>query len=172
MSNQPTVDGFEFAVSGESRQGRWSLHALPRLQSILVETDGHLEYDLRGALDGHGRRALRLRLHGVLKFDCQRCLDTMEFPVDLDAVLVLAASEAEIDADASDPTAPDRILASREMAIGALIEDELLLSIPFAPRHARCTAGRDAGGAQRDSPFANLSAMLGAPAREGRNRSR
>ncbi len=172
MSHQPTIDGFEFAASGESRRGRVSLHALPRLQSILVDSNGHLEYDLRGTRDDHGRRALRLGLRGVLKFDCQRCLETMEFPVDLDAVLVLAASEAEIDADASDPTAPDRILASREMAVGALIEDELLLSIPFAPRHERCAAGRDAAGAQRDSPFANLSAMLDAPAREGRNRSR
>lgn len=165
MSHQPTIDGFEFAACGESRQGRWSLRELPRLQPILVDSNGQLEYDVRGTLDAQGRRALRLRLRGVLKFECQRCLDMMEFPVDLDAMLVLAASEAEIDADAADPTAPDRILASREMPIGALIEDELLLSIPFAPRHERCAAALGAHGAQSDSPFANLSALLGAPAR-------
>jgi len=172
MSQQPTIDGFDFAVSGESRQGRWSLRELPRLRSSLADAEGDLEYDLRGTLDTLGRQALRLRLRGVLKLDCQRCLETMTFPVDLDTVLVLAASEAEIDADAADPTAPDRILADPEMPIGALIEDELLLSIPFAPRHERCAAGADAGEAQRDSPFAGLSAMLGAPAPEGRQRSR
>lgn len=172
MSQQATIDGFDFAVSGESRQGRWPLRDLTRLRPGLTDTEGDLEYELHGALDARGRQALHLRLRGRLNIECQRCLETMAFPVALDAVLVLAASEAEIDADASDPTAPDRVLASREMSIGDLIEDELLLSIPFAPRHEQCAVRQDALGVQRGSPFASLSAMLGARAREGRNRSR
>ena len=172
MSTQPYIDGFEFVATGASRAGRWPLRDLPRLQSSLAAVEGELDYALRGTHDAMGRRALQLKLRGVLKLSCQRCLETMDFPLDVNAVLVLATSEAEIDADADDPSAPDRVLASHEMPIRELIEEEVLLSIPFAPRHERCSARRDGFGEQRQSPFAGLSAMLDAPQGEGRDRRR
>jgi uncharacterized protein len=172
MSSQPYIDGFEFVATGATRAGRWPLSELPRLQSSLAAVDGALEYRLHGTHDAMGRRALQLTLRGVLKLSCQRCLETMDFPLEVDAMLVLASSEAEIDADADDPSAPDRVLASREMPIQELIEEEVLLSMPFAPRHARCGARRDVLGEQRQSPFAGLPAMLEAPRGEGRDRRR
>jgi uncharacterized protein len=172
MSQQPYIDGFEFAASGGARTGRWPLRDLPRLQSSLAGVDGELEYALHGTHDPMGRRALQLRLRGVLRLRCQRCLEVMDFPLDVDAMLVLATSEAEIDADADDPAAPDRVLARREMPIRELIEDEVLLAIPFAPRHERCGTQHDALGGQRSSPFAALSAMLDAPRGERRDRRR
>ncbi|KPK07027.1 MAG: hypothetical protein AMJ64_07735 [Betaproteobacteria bacterium SG8_39] len=172
MSQQPYIDGFEFAASGGARAGRWPLRDLPRLRSSLAALDGELEYALRGTHDPMGRRALQLKLRGVLKLSCQRCLETMDFPLDVDAMLVLATSEAEIDADADDPAAPDRVLASREMPIRELIEDEVLLSLPFAPRHERCGTHHDSLGEQRRSPFAALSAMLDAPRGDGHDRRR
>jgi len=172
MSSQPYIDGFDFVASGATRTGRWPLRDLPRLHSSLAALDGELEYTLHGTRDPMGRRALQLKLHGVLKLGCQRCLETMDFPLDVDALLVLATSEAEIDADADDPAAPDRVLASREMLIVDLIEEEVLLSIPFAPRHERCDAGHETLGERRASPFAGLSALLDTPRREGRDRRR
>ncbi len=172
MSSPPTIDGFEFVASGATRSGRWPLRDLPRLHSSLVALDGELDYGLQGTRDPMGRRALQLTLRGVLKLSCQRCLETMDFALDVNALLVLATSEAEIEADADDPAAPDRVLASREMPIVELIEEEVLLSIPFAPRHERCAAGHETLGERRASPFAGLSAMLDTPRREGRDRQR
>jgi len=163
MSQTAYIDGFEFAASGARRAGRWPLRALPRLRTSLVDDSGELRYELRGTQDSMGRRALRLKVDGVLHLSCQRCLETMAFPLELDAILVLAASEAEIDAGADDPDEPDRVLATREMPIGELIEEEVLLSLPFAPRHAQCGARHDDPGERRPSPFAGLSAMLDGP---------
>ncbi len=172
MSTQPYIDGFDFVASGATRSGRWPLRDLPRLHSSLAALDGELAYTLHGTRDPMGRRALQLKLQGVLKLSCQRCLETMDFVLDIDTLLVLASSEAEIEADADDPAAPDRVLASREMPIAELIEEEVLLSIPFAPRHERCEAGQATLGERRASPFASLSAMLDTPRREGPDRRR
>lgn len=172
MSQQPYIDGFEFAESGEVRAGRWALRELPRLRPSLVDDAGELHYELRGTRDALGRRALRLKISAVLSLCCQRCLDTLMFPLELDAVLVLATSEAEIDADADDPEAPDRVLAKREMPICELIEEEVLLAMPFAPRHERCGERTRERGEHRASPFAGLSALLEASSGEARNRRR
>jgi len=172
MSQQLYVDGLDFVAAGGSRSGRWPVRDLPRLHSSLAEREGELDYALDGTHDPMGRGALRLRVRGVIRLSCQRCLETMDFPLDIDALLVLAASEAEIDGDADDPSAPDRVLASREMPIRDLIEEEVLLSIPFAPRHERCDAGRESRGVPHPSPFAGLSALLERPPREGRDRRR
>jgi uncharacterized protein len=49
------------------------------------------------------------------------------------------------------------------MPVHDLIEDELLLALPLAPRHERCAA-RSAGEAgERHSPFAGLRDLLGGP---------
>ena len=73
---------------------------------------------------------------------------------------MLAKSEAEIEAQPVDPETPDRVLAGKEMEIGTLLEDEILLVIPFAPRHELCSGtGVGQGGAQA-SPFADLRGLL------------
>ena len=53
-----------------------------------------------------------------------------------DVMLILARTEAEVEAGGDDPESPDRVLASSAMSVDGLIEDELLLLVPFAPRHA------------------------------------
>jgi uncharacterized protein len=172
MSPQPYIDGFEFAASADRRSGRWPLHALPRLRASLADDSGELRYELRGTRDALGRQALRLKVDGVLTLSCQRCLETMAYPIEIDAILVLAASQAEIDGDADDLEAPDRVLASREMPIGDLIEEEVLLAMPFAPRHERCGARQRDVGERRASPFAGLSELLEASPADARNRRR
>jgi len=172
MPQQLTIDGFDFVASGATRSGRWPLRDLPRLLPSLAHADGTLDYELQGTRDALGRNALRLRVRGVIRLGCQRCLETMDYPLDIDAMLVLAASEAEIDSDADDPAAPDRILAGREMPVRELIEEEVLLTIPFAPRHEHCGIHQDTPGERRGLPFAGLSAMVVAPRGEKRERRR
>lgn len=172
MPQQPYIDGLEFAASGDTRSGRWALRDFARLRSSLADDAGELRYELRGTQDALGRRALRLKVDGVLTLSCQRCLESMTVPITIDATLVLAASEAEIDADADDPEAPDRVLASREMPIGDLIEEEVLLAMPFAPRHERCSARHREFGERRSSPFAGLSDLLDASSGAARSRRR
>ena len=168
MSAQPVIDGFEFAESTRTLRGSVLLSDFPRLRDVLAETQGELQYAVAGIRDDKGRLALRITVAGSLPVRCQRCLEAFELPVDIDATLVLARSEDELRAEPVEVDAADWVLAGKEMKVGELLEDELLLAIPNAPRHERCDKGNGnpAGGA-RSSPFAGLRGLIGEHQRKG-----
>ena len=161
MSHQPVIDGLDFARTGSSLQGAWPVAGFSRLRDVLRTDEGTLQCKLLGVPQKRGYPALHLRVGGVLQLTCQRCLGTLEFPLHIDVSLGLAATQAEIDAEPLEAEGPERIVAGREMPVRELVEDEVLLAIPLAPRHERC-AGRDAGAASKDdSPFAGLRGLVG-----------
>jgi uncharacterized protein len=80
--------------------------------------------------------------------------------VDTDEILVLAASQAEIDADPLSVDMPSRVIAGKEMAVGALVEDELILALPYAARHEDCEARPEGHERAASSPFAGLRGMM------------
>jgi DUF177 domain-containing protein len=161
MSHQPVIDGFEFATAGATQEGTLPLSSFPRLQDVLVSNAGEVAYALHGVRDGRGRPSLRLSVRGTLQLRCQRCLGPLAHPVDAEALLVLAASQAEIDAEPAAVDAPDRVVAGKEMALRDLVEDELILELPYAPRHESCAARVEGNAAARvSSPFAGLRGMM------------
>jgi uncharacterized protein len=160
MSHQPVIDGFEFASAGATQQGVLPLRAFGRLRDVLASDAGEVAYELKGVRDDRGRPSLRLRVHGTLQLRCQRCLAPFAFEVNADELLVLAATQAEIDADPADVESPDRLLAAREMAVADLVEDELILALPYAPRHEHCAARPHEAGAATVRPFAELRDKL------------
>jgi len=160
MPHQPVIDGLEFARTGSKLHGACPVAGFPRLHDLLRTDEGTLQYELLGVAQERGYPALRLKVGGALQLVCQRCLGAFEFPLHIDVSLGLAATQAEIDAEPLEAEGLERIVASREMAVRDLVEDEVLLAIPLAPRHERC-AGREAGAAGRDdSPFAGLRGLV------------
>jgi uncharacterized protein len=103
-------------------------------------------YDVKGGRDDHNRPELTVRIAGHLHLQCQRCLGLLDYSVKVDNTLLLITSGALAEVDMEDPETPDAIEASAELDLPALIEDELLLSLPLAPRHAEgeCTSRLDA----------------------------
>jgi uncharacterized protein len=160
MSHQPVIDGAEFAAAGAAQQGVLPLNGFPRLRDMLVSDAGEVAYAVKGVRDERGRPSLRVRVHGTLQLRCQRCLEALPYAVNADELLVLAASQAEIDAAPVDVQAPDRVVATAEMALRDLVEDELILAVPYAPRHASC-AGRPIEGEQVNTkPFERLRGLI------------
>ena len=160
MLHRPLIDGMEFARSGARLSGEWPVADFPRLQG-LVQSGTTLHYALEGVPEGLGRPALRLHVSGTLHLTCQRCLATVEHVLDAEALLLLFGSERDVAAVPVDPEGPDCIVATKEMAVRDLIEEEVLLAIPYAPRHERCRASAGAEGAVRPGPFADLRDRLG-----------
>jgi len=158
-AHQPLIDGFEFASAGATQQGVWPLSEFARLRDVLASDAGEVAYQISGVRDERERPSLRLRVSGTLALRCQRCLEPMAFEVQTDEVLVLAATLAEIHAEPASAHAPDRVVAGKEMALRELIEDELILAVPYAPRHERCVAVR-ADEMKKISPFAGLRGLI------------
>ena len=160
MLHRPLIDALEFARSRGRLGGDWPAEDFPRLKGA-VQSGTVLRYELEGMPEERGRPALRLRVTGTLQLTCQRCLGALEHPLRVDALLLLYGSESEIDAVPVDAEAPDGIVATKETAVRDLIEEEVLLAIPYAPRHEGCRSGADAPGAPGARPFADLRSLLG-----------
>jgi uncharacterized protein len=159
-AHQPVIDGFEFAAAGATQQGIWPLSDFSRLRDMLATDSGEVAYEISGVRDARGRPGLRLKVRGRLSLRCQRCLEPMAFDVQTDETLVLAATLAEIHAEPADARAADRVVAGREMALRELVEDELILTVPYAPRHEDCEPAGAGDDAEKVSPFAGLRGML------------
>ncbi|MEJ7669510.1 MAG: YceD family protein [Casimicrobiaceae bacterium] len=96
---------------------------------------------ITGTTDALGRPALAIEVSGVVPLECQRCLKPLAWTVDQTTLLALAGSEDE--ADALDAESDGEVvLAAGPLDPIELVEDELLLTLPYAPTHpvGECTA--------------------------------
>jgi uncharacterized protein len=164
---RPTrFDALKLSASGESLAGAIDAGDLPRIADRLARDAGPAGVDWRlvGGIDGQRRPLLTLTLSGSVPLVCQRCLQPFVATVNQSTQLLLARSEAELARlDAEDL---EVILATERLDPLGLVEDELLLSLPFSPRHAEgeCEAADSAaaGGAMNPSktaPFGRLGEL-------------
>lgn len=103
------------------------------------------------------------RIEAPLEARCQRCLEWTAWPVNVTMALV-AHSKAP---PAQDHDEEDSVeLVDGMLPLREVIEDEVLLSCPLAPLHARkdCPAGggveAPAIASDRKQPFADLAQLL------------
>ena len=155
MSQPGLIDGLQFARAAETLAGTLDSSRLPRLAEMRCATTG-LRYELRGRTDAEGRGWLQVWANGTLTLECQRCLGPLTFPLALRSEFLLAESERDIEAADDDI---DRVLAGKAMDVCQLIEDEVLLALPMAPKHEQCDGRRDGAQADRASPFAALARL-------------
>lgn len=139
--------------------GSVTVAELGRLADVLADVAGSLECELHGGRDGEGKLYLDLKVSGSLNLRCQRCLKSLPFVLDIGSRLMLVApGEPWPDEDLSDD-ALDAIEGSRELAVLALLEDEVLLALPIAPRHEDCRPPLAVDSEHRPSPFAALAKL-------------
>lgn len=135
MKHQPQkFDAFRLAREGGVLEGTLDVSVLERLADRVAEGAVAVDWRIEGATDRAGRPALEVSLRGTVPLTCQRCLFVFGWPVEQQTTTVLARSEA--DADALDADSDDEVLVADHLIdpVG-LIEDELLLTLPYAPMH-------------------------------------
>jgi len=157
MFARPFIDSVDFARNGKEIRGEIALSELSRLCDVLAKSDGSLAYIVRGYREGDSDM-LGVSLQGTCTLRCQRCLGELEYPVDLDSKLHLLPADKLDEADEDDDM--DAIEANPRLDVLALIEEELLLDLPFAPRHAdgKCAPATN-DLQQKVSPFAVLAGL-------------
>lgn len=161
MTLPPVIDALDFARDAGARHGKIPISALERLQDYLTDNLGSLQYAIAGALDEEGRPVLRIKIHGVINLRCQRCLETLVHVLDINTSLLLARDEDEL-LRLDEDEAVDCVLARHDLSVLALIEDEVILSLPLSPRHTEeecAIAGSRDDNAEERTPFAALAAL-------------
>ena len=113
-----------------------------------------------------GLPVAELTVRGAATLECQRCMQPMSVPIDTIVRVALVASEADV---ARVPPELEPVLApGGRVSIGALLAEELLLTLPIVALHgegepcAASPAQTAAGEPAQDThkPFARLADLL------------
>lgn len=160
------IELLAMADKGARFKGQIPVGQFERLVRETINSTAWVAFDLEFGKDPEGVRFARVRARVDLILNCQRCLAPLNFECAVDTTLGLAASDAEV------ACLPERYEAhvgsGDSVATVDLIEDELLLCLPLAPKHERCeplvpTTGEivEAGTGPAQSPFSVLAALKG-----------
>lgn len=153
------IDGVDFARCRGRMRGVVPIRRLERLADALAETIGEFTWEIAGWVEADGKAKLRLRVSGGLALTCQRCLEGLHWPCELETNFVLIPEGAEWPEDELEDDGVDAIPASAAMALLPLVEDEVLLALPVVPRHESCRLPGPALDKGVASPFAALARL-------------
>ena len=163
MSEQAVIDNLDFARNGRVIHGVAPLAGFSRLQDLLLSSQGVLNYTLSGKTGAKGEPLLTCSIEGQLVLQCQRCLEAMEYPLHIESQLRLVQGATQFDDFGDDDEEVDSIPVSAEMDVLALVEDEILLSLPISPLHPSelCQVKDEVRpvNEKRNNPFGALAAL-------------
>ncbi|CAB3659571.1 Uncharacterized ACR, COG1399 [Achromobacter denitrificans] len=190
--NIKRIDAYAFAHMGKEAQGTIPLVRFTRAVDGLPEQPlgeaGLVTWSVRGEMGKSGLLLDRPLLHVHVQANpvlvCQRCNEPFVYPIDSEVLLQLVKSEADLDDDTSYgeqsdeddegeegkgfvSNLPEKVVGSHHFDLLAQIEDELILSVPYVPKHDVCPGAQaNAGEAppeepavKRPSPFAVLEQL-------------
>lgn len=153
------IDSLAFAREGRHKAGRLPVSGFERLSALVCAPSGDVDFTVTGAKDEQGDSFLEVAASCTLVLRCQRCLQAMSWPIDVAGRLLLVPPGQPLPDDDLEEDAFDPIHADSALALLPLIEEEILLGLPFAPRHEQCDAPLPLGGAVKKSPFSVLQGM-------------
>ncbi len=159
MSQQLEIDAHRFVREARLLEGFLELAELPRLHDLVAQVAGKLEYRLQGVRGERGQPRLRLEVNGVLPLICQRCLGVVEQELEIDSLLELVSADSEPTQEELEDDSVDFLPVSGSLDVRALVEDEILLALPVAPRHEACSPPAAAEAGDEPHPFAALAAL-------------
>ncbi len=160
------IDPFRFATEARTLSGKVEVAELSRLKGSLADLDGVLSWRFEGwlansVLSGKDEPRLMLAIDGRLNLRCQRCLSGFDWPLAVATVLQPVRAGQQIPDEELEDDEIDAIEVEEGLDVMALLEEEILLALPLAPRHEKCDSPRASNGAGEESPFAALASLRG-----------
>lgn len=167
LQTQYLLDTATFTLNGQVFVAESPISHFKRaLEDLPAQKEQSISWTLTGSVDNAGQRWLDVSLSGFVVLDCQRCLQEFDYHIDTENRVLVVDNELELEVDAEDPDAPERILSSTHLNALDLVEDELILSLPYVPRHDKCPELPEALQSQdeeaedeKPNPFAVLSQL-------------
>jgi uncharacterized protein len=169
------LDVKRFAEEGATLTGR---EPVERHERLMAETQGRggaavVDWSVHGEIRNpdhlNPQIWLHLRAQTELPLTCQRCLGAVDVKLLVDRSFRFAPDEES--AASQDEEAEEDVLAlSRSFDLVQLVEDELLMEMPLAPRHDVCPEpvqlsavdpDFEEGGGRGEHPFSLLGKLKG-----------
>ncbi len=167
------LDVVSFARDGLRLQGEGALADWPRLAEEKFG-DAHAAGQVQWLLQGRSvaqsgapdQLWLDLKASLMLPMQCQRCLGPVLEAVQAERSFLFVADEAAAQA-LDDEVEDDVLVISRDFDATALVEDELILSLPLVPLHEVCPETLPMSvadpafeaAAERPNPFGVLASL-------------
>lgn len=168
MSDRPSIyiEPFSLASKGATVERSLPFDGMCRLNESVLGTQGEVEVSLRFGIDPLHYRFMQGTVTAHVMMRCERCLENMpvEVVANVNVGLVKNHKQAKELAEEYEPL----LLESDEpISLSELVEEELILSLPIAPRHESkdTCIDMDEYGAEEEpqeekkNPFAALAAL-------------
>jgi uncharacterized protein len=125
------LDAERMVAARRTFHGSLAVASMKRLVEALANDGGEVEYDLEFGTDAPGIRYLSVHAVARVALECQRSLETFEYPLDVEVRLGLIQHERD---EAGLPAGFEPLLLEDGVLHPAqVIEDELLLALPPFP---------------------------------------
>ena len=152
-----TIDTRRFCERKESLSAALGPEDLPRLDAEAIEDFIPVAVSVGVVASPRGLSGLCVDLDGAVMLTCQRCMQPVEVGIRRRALFELVDSSSALDADDDDDW--DRMLHSDRFDLIHLVEDEMLLALPYSPRHDQCEPVERTGAGEKVLPFAGLAVL-------------
>ncbi len=162
------IDPFRFAQNGRELEGELALDKMSRLADSLHDNSGVVTVSMRFDIDETGTPFMQGHFVTTLSLTCERCLQALTLPVDINAMLGLVKHE-KLGEGLAEQYEPWIIDDNELVDPAAVVEDELILALPLVPKHDYDCLPEEAWFAgekeveekpvKPESPFAVLSAL-------------
>jgi Predicted metal-binding, possibly nucleic acid-binding protein len=158
-----TIDPRRLARKGAVISGQYAVYEMSRLCEILQDHSGQIIFRLEFRQDVENKQCLIIgEIEAGLKTICQRCLYSMDFNIASKVYLGVISDPVDV---ANLPEGCEALLEGEDpISLPAVIEDELILAMPFSFMHedSECHASTKSYGinsAARNNPFAVLKEL-------------
>jgi len=166
-----SIDPIQLAERGARLTGTLPLKSMPRLVQACLDGSGNVHVDLSfERSESEGLYEMRGHLSAKLRVTCQRCLEAMDFGLEISPRLMFMRpgdNPALLELEA------DIMVVDKPLLLSSVVEDELLLAMPMVPMHdlnecpgkiyvaGAASPARESGkaGKAKKNPFSVLSEL-------------
>lgn len=156
------IDNIDFSRKSREIRDIIRLSDFKRLQDLCLNLEDSIVFVLRGFENKYKELCLELSIEGKLSLICQRCSEKLEHTIFLKSGFLIKEETQLTDFEVDDHADYDLIEGSAKMDVLSLIEDEIILSLPVAPKHEsdKCHYKKTDEMPGRIHPFADLKQKL------------
>ncbi len=156
-----SINPFAYARAGRIFEENLPLNSMERLAPMLLDTQGQIIVGLYFDTDAEGQAYCSGNIKATLILACQRCMDALEYQVDINVRLGLVRTEQQV-AQLAKKYEPV-LITKDEISLCQLVEDELVLVLPAYAKHDKnqCTGqtSRLEFESKKNNPFAVLTKL-------------